>query len=153
MIEKIDKTIDVVYEDVPDVQKLKQDDTIRTILIQDKEAIEGKRHPNNCRAAIQIHKGKSKDPRYEWYPYWSLTLLDRNNDIVDVAISKKLLFAILHEIFMHEIWTDKSRSRRSDTSVYVNKIKEMILYYQRLLDEYDTNKVPDFYWKQDMKKE
>ena len=96
----------------------------------------------NSEASLVIIKGNSKDIRYQWYPFWSLELYDRDGNTTITSLSKELFFSIIEEFFLHEWRVDNTRDRKSDIENYEKKLKEIVFTIQKKIHQYN---IPEIY--------
>jgi len=69
---------------------------------------------------VKVRKGKSKDPRYSYYPEWYLEIKGEDGTITTVSPTFNELADILVKILLHEKKVDLTRKRKPDFEKYMN---------------------------------
>lgn len=102
----------------------------------------------NKKMNLIIRKGRSKDPRYLWYPNWSVEIQSETGETITWTPTKKLILNFVDEFLIHEARVDMTRNRKSDTDVYKKHIQEIVLKIQDTLRKWE---IPEVYKKQNEK--
>lgn len=118
-------------------------DEIHRIELEDD--VSGAKKEGNRKASIIIVKGRSKDPKYKWYPYWSVQLKGQEGSISTWTPTKDLMMNIVSEFFLHEERTDLTRDRRDELKVHEEKIKEILTSVQQKIKDFE---IPEAYKRQ-----
>lgn len=75
---------------------------------------------------LKIKKGISKDPRYEYYPYWYLEITGESGQKINITPSFAQLRSMLLDIFEHEKAVDMSRSRKPDAPKWIKFLNDTL---------------------------
>ena len=98
---------------------------------------------------VKIRKGKSLDPRYEYYPEWYLEIKDEDGRMLsNVSPSYRDVEKVLIDILVHELRVDRTRDRRPDFVKWRRWLKslstdKLIEKAQTEINAYD---IPEIYY-------
>lgn len=98
---------------------------------------------------VKIAQGNSKDPRYDYYPYWKLTVIDEDSGKqVDITPTYEQIKKMITQFLLHELYVDISpRKRKSqfrkDKADLIKNIRDI----QPKLTDYDVPKIYKEYKK------
>lgn len=93
---------------------------------------------------VIVCQGKSKDSRYEFYPYWKLKIIDEDDGSEATAsLTYPQIRNALKKILLHEFRVDRVRKRNPDYVKYRKFFQELKAYEEQLILSAFT--VPDVY--------
>lgn len=81
---------------------------------------------------IMCCQGKSLDPRFEFYPYWRISLVGDDGKEAKATVTYTELREALKKILLHEFRVDKIRNRKSEYVKYRKFLRELTDYFEQL---------------------
>lgn len=96
---------------------------------------------------FRIRKGRSKDPRYPYYPEVVLEVTGECGNKVDISPSYNDLFDILKTLRKHELKIDATRERRKYVSILITQLEELLASLKQLkLSDFDKKNMEDVFF-------
>jgi len=97
---------------------------------------------------VKVRKGKSKDPRYSYYPEWYLEIKGEDGTITTVSPAFNELADILVKILLHEKKVDLTRKRNPDFEKYMNYLINRIEELEETDSPFYEDENNDIYFNQ-----
>jgi len=94
---------------------------------------------------IMCCQGKSKDPKYEFYPYWRIKIIGDDGKEAEATITYAQLIEAFKKIMAHEFRVDLSRKRNPDFVKWKKAFTELSDFRQQLELKYFD--IPPIYTK------
>jgi len=129
---------------IENAEKIPMGNTAHKVNLYDNEA-KGKECNKKCN--LLVRKGLSKDPKYNWYLYWSLELKSEQGNKITWTPTRELFMSIIEEFLIHESRNDITRKRNSDTIIYKERMNEIKKAIENVLK---NSKIPEIYKKQEI---
>ncbi len=103
---------------------------------------------NNNKVTLLIRKGENRPPnnKYNWYPYWALSIEGEDGQVVTWTPTRNLFERIIEQVFIHEERVDRTRTNRErDVPIWKKKLEVIVNSIQKKLFDLD---IPPIYFKQ-----